>query len=346
MKKVLAVVLAILIVMSLAACGGNKTASGTSNSTSAATESVTIKVSYPGAETHPWHKAALIFKENVESRSNGKITVDLFPNQSLAPLRETVEGIQNGTIEMGIVTTSNITTFEPKLQIFDLPYLFPTQEIADTILDGEIGDEMAAILLEKGFKVCSYLDYGFRSLSNTKKPITCPDDVKGMLVRAPEMPMLVSWLEYMGANSTVVAGSELFSALQQGVVDAQDNGVVTMASGKYYEVEGYMTETNHILAVAVTVFNKDFFEGLPTEFQQILQEECDNLTTNARQGMADSLDTARQTCKDNGMEFYELSADELQAFVDSGRAIWPQYYDQLDTDMLNRISAKVDELLG
>jgi len=340
--------------ISLAACAGSKTetAPPADNSTTKAenaqpaeTDGKTyeIKLAFASPPTHPWTKAAHIFKENVEKRTNNKVTVTVYDSGKLGTLPETTESVQAGNIEMTLMATMTMSSFVPEVQILDFPYLFPTSEIAQTILDGEIGEAIKEPISKAGFYVPCFLDNDYRCISNTKKALVHPEDAKGLKIRIPETPMLSAWLQSIGANPTMIAASETYSSVQSGVVDGQENGVLLTMTDKYYEVVDYFTDTNHIYGAAVALFNQKFWDSLPEEYQVILQEECENLRDTSRQMIADERGMLLEQMSET-VEVHQLSDEELAEWVASGRAVYGQFRDKVDSDLLDRIVAEVDVL--
>lgn len=367
-KQMVSGCLAMVVSVSLMACGGNKQetappassgAAAANNSAAAANDNTTgtektqpddndgeayqIKLAFASPPTHPWTKSAHIFKENVEKRTNNKVLVTVYDSGKLGTLPETTESVQAGNIEMTLMATMTMSSFVPEVQILDFPYLFPTGEIAKTILDGEIGEEIKAPVREAGFYVACFMDNDYRCISNTKRELVHPEDAKGLKIRIPETPMLSAWLQSIGANPTMIAASETYSSVQSGVVDGQENGVLLTMTDKYYEVVNYFTDTNHIYGAAVVLFNQKFWDSLPAEYQTILQEECENLRDTSRQMIADERGALLEEMSKT-VQVYQLSDAELAEWVESGRAVYEQFRDKVDSDLLDRIIEKVDEL--
>lgn len=362
-KQLISGCLVLALSVSLMACGGKKQEPAPSANDNTATTATTaavkepqgakqadsndevyqIKLAFASPPTHPWTKAAHIFKENVEKRTNSKVLVTVYDSGKLGTLPETTESVQAGNIEMTLMATMTMSSFVPEVQILDFPYLFPTSDIAKTILDGELGEEIKVPISKAGFYVPCFMDNDYRCISNTKKELVHPTDAKGLKIRIPETPMLSAWLQSIGANPTIIAASETYSSVQSGVADGQENGVLLTMTDKYYEVVNYFTDTNHVYGAAAVLFNQKFWDSLPAEYQAILQEECENLRDTSREMIADErgalLEEMSKTVK-----VHQLSDAELAEWVESGRSVYGQFRDKVDSDLLDRIIAKVDEL--
>ncbi|WP_455596710.1 DctP family TRAP transporter solute-binding subunit, partial [Cloacibacillus porcorum] len=180
----------------------------------------TIKVGYIGSDTHPTMQAMKVFAKDVDAGSKGKIKVELYPNAQLGGDRELCEGVQMGTIQMAIPSTSALAGFDKRIQVLDLPYLFTTRKAAFDAVDGELGQKLNAYLSKKGFEVLGYQENGFRHVTNSKRPIKTPADLKGLKIRTMENPMHIAFFKELGANPTPMSWGELYTALQQGTVDA------------------------------------------------------------------------------------------------------------------------------
>lgn len=353
MKKLTCGWLVMALAASLTACTGTKeTVQTTGGSNDAQEQTVNqaargetyqIKLAFASPPTHPWTKAANIFKENVEKRTNNKVQVTVYDSGKLGTLPETTESVLAGNIEMTLMATMTMSSFVPEVQILDFPYLFPTSDIAKTILDGDLGDEIKEPISKAGFYVPCFLDNDYRCISNTKKELVHPKDAKGLKIRIPETPMLSAWLQSIGANPTMIAASETYSSVQSGVVDGQENGVLLTMTDKYYEVVKYFTDTNHIYGAAVVLFNQNFWNSLPEEYQVILQEESENLRDTSRQMIADERDSLLEEMSKT-VQVRQLSSEELDEWVESGRAVYDEFRDKVDGELLDKIMAKVDEL--
>ena len=168
----------------------------------------TIKVGYIGSESHPTMQAMKTFGDNVAKGSEGKIKVELYPNAQLGGDRELCEGVQMGTIQMAIPSTSALAGFDKRIQVLDLPYLFTTREAAFEAVDGELGQKLNEFLGKKGFYVVGYLENGFRHVTNSKQPITKPEDLSGLKIRTMENPMHLAFFKELGANPTPMSWGE------------------------------------------------------------------------------------------------------------------------------------------
>ncbi|AEC21838.1 TRAP dicarboxylate transporter subunit DctP [Pusillimonas sp. T7-7] len=302
-----------------------------------AEKTIKINLAHGGDPVHPWNTAAKQFAKEVQEKSNGALTVRIYTAGQMGSDREMLESTQSGALQMSAISTMAMSGFEPSLQIFDLPYLMPSYELAYKVLDGEIGQEVAEKLKKKGVRNLAYWENDYRQLSNSKKPIVTVEDVAGLKIRVPETPILISWLEALKAIPTPIAYTELYTSLQQGVVDGQDNGIFLMHSAKYYEVQKYYTLTNHIYAPVAFLINERFFNKLSGEQQQIIQEAAEHARDYQRSLSKDLRNERLSEMKQAGLEVTELSPEALQQFRESAQPVYEKMKSVVDERLLQKI---------
>jgi TRAP-type transport system periplasmic protein len=276
MKKFLTLFLAVFMVVALAACGGGNnegTNEGGNNEGTADTgEKKTIRAGIGLNDSHPQYKGLLKFKEIVEEKTNGQIVVETYHSGQLGDDRTMTEALQLGTQEVVIPSTAPLANFVPEFSVFDFPFLFPSEEVADKVLDGEVGQKFLDKLEAQNLVGLSYWENGFRQVSNSKTAIATAADFKGLKLRTMENDLHLEAFRALGANPTPMAFTELFTAMQQGTVDGQENPFATIYLSKFYEVQSHVSNTNHIYSPFVFLMSKSFYDGLTEEQQQIVKE--------------------------------------------------------------------------
>lgn len=221
MKKLITLLLALAMVLSLAACGSKDTPAPDGQNTPAATYK--IKLGTTGNEEHQSTIAANFFKEKVEELTNGAVTVEIYPNSQLGSEREMAEGVKLGTLEMTIVTTDGtLPAWVPETQVLSIPYLLTSKEVAYEVLDNTLQPYFAPLFEAQGFKHLAFCELGFRHFTTNKREITCAADMKGQSIRVQEAPIWFALTDSLGATATPVAFNELYTALSQGMVDGQE----------------------------------------------------------------------------------------------------------------------------
>lgn len=284
MKKILSfLIAAMLVAAALSGCGNSGNDSGSTTaangeSGSAASQntgssdSIVIKVAHGATEDHSTHIGWLKFKEVVEEKSGGTMTVEIYPNQQLGGDSEVVQGTQLGNITAGHSSTSPVASFASEFYVLDAPYMFNSREEVYEMLDGEAGDTLMTYLENIGLKGLGYTENGFRSLT-TNTEIKTPDDLKGLKVRVMENNVQMLIWSTWGANPTPVAFGELFTALQQKTVDAQENPLELINTNKFYEVQDYLILTEHIYSPIIMFMNLDFYNSLTADQQPLLKRQ-------------------------------------------------------------------------
>ena len=291
-----------------------------------------IKIGHGAAEAFHMHRALVKFEELVEAGSNGEIDVQIFPSSQMGPDREMIEGVQTGVLEMAIPPSSFFAGWDPAFAVIELPYMYASKDIAYEVLDGDAGAGMLARVENQGLVGLGWLELGVRNVTNNVRPVATPEDLEGVKLRTMKVPAHVATFETLGANPTPMNFGEVYSALQQGVIDGQENPLAIITSQRFYEVQKYLSTTAHVFAVYMPVISKPFFEGLSAEHQQLVRESM----ASARSYQAELVaaeDTAQlEEIRAAGVEVLELTAEQRQAFADKTESVRLQYRDEVGTE--------------
>lgn len=234
-------------------------------------DTIIIRFGHGAAETNERHLAIMEFKRLVEERSDGKMKVIVYPNEQLGSEAEMVESVTFNDLQMVAAATFN--QYDQRISAFELPYLFPSDEVAYRVLDGEVGKKVAEPLLEDNLRILAYFENGFRNITSNV-PINTPEDLEGIKIRTPEVPVAIDTFKALGANPTPMAFGELYMALQQGTVDAQENPIANIYANKFNEAQGYLNLTGHQYTPLPVAISDDFWNSLSKENQDIIQESC------------------------------------------------------------------------
>lgn len=345
MKKQIALLLATAMLLVFSACGTEGGGQSADIESSGEDEvNYVIKIGHGYTADHPVNLAVQKMAEEVGEKTEGRVTFDIYPNAELGNETVMTEMIQNGTMEMGIMSSSTISGFEPTLQTFDLPYLFADFDVAYEVLDGEVGDIVSQNVLDHaGMRNLAYWENDYRDFSNNIRPITCPEDLAGIKMRVPSMPMLTTWLDGIGCIPTTIPGNEVYSSLQQGIVDGQENGAIMTYMGGYYEELTYFSMTHHVYGGAMCLVNESFWQSLPSDIQQVLAE-C---AVSARDYERELNAEIRQDCIDKmeaaGIQINYLSDEEMAAFQESAKTVYPSIEETIGTELYNLVLQKVAE---
>ena len=242
---------------------------GTASAASAA-KSYKLKLGHTGAPNHHYQDICTMFADKVKEQTNGGVEIAVFPADQLGKQIESVEGTMLGTHDMVLTSDTVLSNWVPDMGILNLPFIFSSMEDARTILDGPIGAKLAAKLEPHGAMVIGWWDNGMRHITNNIRPITKPDDLKGIKIRVPEGEVFVETFKALGAGPTVISFGELYSALQLGTVDGQENPPAHILTQKFYEVQKFVSRTGHIHLSSPLIMNKDLLDGMPKEYRDAI----------------------------------------------------------------------------
>jgi len=230
----------------------------------------TIRISHSLDSSHPIHQSLEYFAKIVEEESGGTLKVLVYPSCQLGSDRETVELMQMGIISMGICSSGPLESFVPDMKIFGVPYLFRDKEHMYQVLDGQIGEMLLSAGEEFGLKGLCFLDAGARSFYTCHKMINTPEDLEGMKIRVMKTNMCIKTIEAMNASPTPINFGELYTALQQGVVDGAENNPPSFYTSRHYEICKYYSLDEHLRIPDVLLISKIFWDGLSNEYKQML----------------------------------------------------------------------------
>jgi C4-dicarboxylate-binding protein DctP len=262
------------------------------------------------------HAYAVYLKNFVEAKTEGKVRVDIFPAEQLGGERETVEGTKMGTIQMTSISDTVFAGFVPEMLCLGYPYAFFNEQAVYNFWEGPMGQRLTRLILEKlGTRVVGFGDLGFRNFTNSKRPIRTPDDMGGLKFRIREVATDVAFIKALGATATPITWGETYTALQQGVVDGQENPIGTISYGKIYEVNKHVTLDGHVYSTHMVLINEKFYQSLPAEFKQVIKEGA-LLGTNVARGIATLYNYQKLSfLKEKGMIITPLTFEQKQLFV-------------------------------
>ena len=334
MKKFFALALALIMVLSLVACGGSKkeetkTESTTTETTTESTgaEYTILFASNSSADPeNPQNVGCNKFVELVEERSGGRIDVEYHGQAALGGAREIVEGVQLGTIHMGDVENGPMDSFVPAAAVWNLPYLFTSLEEVHAIQASDIGTGIQEGFEAVGIKHLAYNDGGFRYFTNSKHVIDDPSDFSGLKIRVMESPIYIGMVESMGGSAVPMAFAELYTGLQQGTVDGQENPLDLIYAQSYFEVQDYLSLSEHLYYPRQHIINLDFFNSLPEDLQTIIAECSAEACAYQNEYFAEYTAKMLDTLKEKGMQVSEFDKAAAQ---EATSVIWPDYYEMI-----------------
>jgi len=235
-----------------------------------AEEAITIRIASVSGPAHTHNKVMREWAKKVKEETNGRLIIKVLDSAQLGGERDYIEGMQLGNIEMAQVSTGPISGFVPQFMVCALPYVFQDYDQIKRVVNGPIGEKLFELLEQKGIKGLTWFTNGFRSVFNREKSVSGPADLKGMKIRVMESPLMVGTLNAMGASATPMAYGELYTALQQGVMDGAENAPGNMLNDKFYEVCKYYSLTEHFAPPGVVAISMKTYNKLPEDLQEYL----------------------------------------------------------------------------
>lgn len=300
------------------------------------------------------HSGAMgaVFKSLVESNSNGRIEVQLFPNGQLGKDNEVIDQVRNGLVESAISSSGGMAQHYPLVGVFDIPFAFPNIGVASKVItkDSSFGKKFCSDLEAKtGLKVLGLLDSGgFFEFTNSKKPIRTIDDMAGLRIRTMTVPTQQTLVDSLGAKATPMAWSELYTALQTGVVDGEMNPVPIVAFAKFDEVQKYLSLTNHLITPYTWTMNEDFFKSLSPGDQYLVSWAAD-VATDAGRAMSRVIEASDKglPALAKKMEVNTVAPEELKKFADASqpavRKLIEEKFGDEGAQMLDALMTSIDE---
>lgn len=327
--KVALLLVFVLFTVILAGCGPK-------NEQGNGKKPIVLKASHILQEDHPYQAGFLKMKEIVEERTNGEVTIEVFANGILGEETQSVEKMIKGTIDIATLSPSGMTTLVKEYYACDLPFNFRTVEDARSFYDGEIGD----ILFEKtepiGVIGLAWWEYGFRNVCNGKVPVSSLDDMKGLKIRIQNSPVHIASMKALGANPVPLGFSEVYTSLQQGVIDGWETPPLAIILGRYYEVQKYYSLTKHFYDPSPVYISEKTWDKLTPEQQQILKEAAIEARDYMRDLISQQEEEAIEQIKANGMEVIEISDKDFDAFKNATKDVYKEFEDEIGKEFLDK----------
>lgn len=339
-KSMLAVVALSSLVL-LSGCGGGAKDQGGENKQAAGDgKTITIRLAHPMAPGNNVTLGYEKFKELVEQKSGGKVKIQIYGNTVLGSDRVTMEAVQKGTLEMASSSSPNMASFSPKWMVFDLPYITSPenqQKLYKALDEGELGRYFIKDSEAIGLKPIMFSEYGYRNFVSTKKEIKTAADLKGLKVRTTNSPVEVAVAKALGMNPAPIAWGETYTALQQGTVDSEGNTFGLLYDAKHHEVLKYAMTSAHNYSMHILMINKQYFDNLPKDVQDILLEAGKEALQYERQISFDLEQKAKQKFIDAGIKVHEMTPAELEEMKKLTRPVWDEFKDKIGQDLIDMV---------
>lgn len=287
-----------------------------------------------GPESHQ-HQGGQAFAEKLAELTDDRIGVKFYFNNALGGEREVVEGMSINAVKMGISSTGPMGGFVRSFMLFDMPYLFEDTEHAYTVLDGEIGTELAAEFLEiTNVRILGWQENGFRYLTNSQHPIATPEDLVGIKHRTQESAAQLDTWNALGANAMPMAWPEVYTGLQQGVIDSQENPIATIVDMNFSEVQGFLSLTQHVYSPTPLMISETYLQTFSESDQQAIREAGAHATDIQRKISYEMEQEGLKTLAEQGMEITEI---DVEAFAEKTAPVREKWADEIPRDLIQRV---------
>jgi tripartite ATP-independent transporter DctP family solute receptor len=304
----------------------------------------TIRWGHLNNTDHPVSKGVQKFTELVAAKSGGKIKVREFPANQLGSEMQQQSALRAGTQEMQSPATTSLVGIVKDYGLIDFPFIVSTPQQADALLDGPLGTALLAKLPEKGLVGLGYWDLGFRNVTNSRRPITRGEDLDGIKIRVIPNPVYLETFKAFNANPVPMSFSELYTALETRTVDGQENPFSVILSNKFYEVQKYLSVTNHTYSTNIILVSKKFWDGLSAEEQKILQDAANEARDYQRKVSREQAQSAINDLKAKGIQVNEIAPDELAKMRQKTQPIAQKFSAEYDPATVKLFNAELDRV--
>jgi len=306
----------------------------------------TIKFAAANNKGHPQVMGMEKFAEIVAEKSGGKISVKLFPGGTLGGDVQTISALQGGVVEMTVMNAGILSGNIKEFGAVDLPFLFDSPEQADVVMDGPFGASLIERLPEKGLVGLAYWELGFRNLTNSRRPVAGVDDIKGLKIRVIQSPVPIDLFNTLGANAVPLPYTELYTALETGTVDGQENPSANILNAKFYEVQKYMTLTRHQYNPQIVMIGKGFWDDLNDEERAILQEAAIEARDFQRKASREFDANAVEKIREHGMEVTQLTPEALAALRAAAKPVVDKFRGEIGPETVDLLYRELDRARG
>ncbi|PSW16202.1 C4-dicarboxylate ABC transporter substrate-binding protein [Photobacterium rosenbergii] len=267
------------------------------------------------------------FSQILDEKTNGEVKVDLFPNGQLGNEQDTVNNAAIGLLDFSILAINNVTPFSPTVGLLTMPYVIQSADEAKLLTQGEVGQELVDnTIRDAGVRIIGWAYSGFRVLTNSKRPVASPEDLKGLVIRVPRNEIMIASYQAWGVNPTPMAWSETFTGLQQGVVDGQDNPYITVYAMKFDEVQKYVTNIRYIFSLEPLIVSESVFQQQSPEMQANILAAGKEATEHSFTYLQDTEDKIRKDLESKGMVFTDPANGEKEWIEKVTKTVWPKFY--------------------
>lgn len=304
----------------------------------------TIRLPIVNNIDHPQGLGAKKFAELVEAKSGGRIKVTVFPGGTLGGEQQVASAMQGGTIQASMMAPAQLVGNYKEFLVLDFPFAFANEREADQVLDGPLGQRLLDLMPAKGLVGLAFMEQGYRSITNSRRPITRLEDIAGLKIRTILNPLYVDAINALGANAVPMPFPELYTALETKTVDGQENPYATVDASRFYEVQKYFSNTRHIYNPQMLLVGKRFWDGLLEEERAILREAANEARDYQRKAAREADERSRAVLIRNGMQINDLAPEEVARMRDRVRPVIDKYTAQVGDDLVKLFNAELERV--
>jgi len=329
----------------LALCLGLASAviAGTADFASAEIKSRSIKLPIVNNIEHPQGVGAKKFAELIEQKSGGKIKVRVYAGGTLGGEQQVASAMQGGTIEASMMAPAQLVGNFKDFLVLDFPFAFANEREADIVLDGPLGRKLLEPMPARGLVGLVYMEQGYRSITNSKRPIEKLEDIQGLKIRTILNPLYIDMLNALGANAVPMPFPELYTALETGTVDGQENPYSTVEASKFDEVQKYFSNTRHIYNSQLLLVSKKFWDQLSDEEKKIFEDAAVETRDYQRKVAREMDEKSRQTLIKNGMQINDIAPEEIARMREKVKPVVDKYAAQVGEDLTKELYAEIEK---
>jgi tripartite ATP-independent transporter DctP family solute receptor len=292
---------------------------------------------------HPQGVGAKKFAELIEQKSGGKIKVKVFAGGTLGGEQQVASGMQGGTIEVSMMAPAQLVGNFKEFLVLDFPFAFANEREADLVLDGPLGKKLLEPMPSRGLVGLVYMEQGYRSISNSKRPINKLEDIQGLKIRTIQNPLYIDMLNTLGANAVPMPFPELYTALETGTVDGQENPYSTVEASKFNEVQKYFSNTRHIYNPQLLMVSKKFWDSLSDEEKKIFEEAAVETRDYQRKVAREMSDKSREALIKEGMQINDIAPEEIARMREAVKPVVEKYSAQVGPELAKQFYDEVEK---
>ncbi|MGR5287711.1 TRAP transporter substrate-binding protein [Vibrio maritimus] len=304
----------------------------------------TIRIGHGANENYHLHRALEKFKSDLEQNSDGKFDVQIFANSQMGPDREMIEGVQSGMLQMAVSPSSFYSSWDPSFDVVELPFIYPSKQAALDTVHSATGDKMLSKLNNMNLQGIGWMENGVRHVTNNSRPVETPEDLKGLKIRTMKVPAHVKTFNSLNASATPMNFGEVYSGLQQGVIDGQENPIAHIYAQRFYEVQDYVSLTGHVITFYIPVMNLEFWHSLSADDQKLITDTMRDAEIYQQEIVAAEEGKQIEEFKKLGTQVNALSPEQLQLFIDATEPVREEYKQKLGADVYDEWMSTIKQV--